>query len=95
MPIGQLIDSGLLSERIHPGPALRWHGTPAEWHQRFILYCDTLTFEKELSRLQEIAAAIPALQEELDMMQGYVNRITPGKLQSRALRPDGNEASLI
>ena len=52
------IQGGHLSDRVHPGSVARWQGSPVECHSRYLLYLDTLEYEKQFDLLYNNAVLL-------------------------------------
>ena len=75
------IQGGHLSDRVHPGSVARWHGSPVEWHSRYLLFLDTLEYEKQFNLLYDNAVL---LSEEINQIHRTVGEMT--RLQASAPR---------
>ena len=85
------IQGGHLSDRVHPGPPARWHGSPVEWHSRYLLYLDTLEYEKQFDLLYNNAVLLSQQVNEIHRTVGAMARLQASAPRHRVGPPSVSE----
>jgi len=85
------IQGGHLSDRVHPGSVARWQGSPVEWHSRYLLYLDTLEYEKQFDLLYNNAVLLSQQVNEIHRTVGAMARLQASAPRHRVGPPSVSE----
>ena len=85
------IQGGHLSDRVHPGSVARWHGSPVEWHSRYLLYLDTLEYEKQFDLLYDNAVLLSEEISQIHRTVGAMAELQASAPRHRASPPSVSE----